>query len=420
MAEPQNIDDLEFLVDRIGMPTVHQQAGFEQRTVDFSMPMELDELEPEVGSGRASRPVKIERGKRGVDVVNVMVGGFSGMGTYSDGGSRPQGSGRPKVQGRKKPVLWAATQKYFLAETDIADGGEDSIDSVMDGLETFGSQAGAYLARSLNDPAVDEPAADVAAGATSMTVQDMSGYIEGQSYEVRLDSDDSRVGTFVAALVAPAFDGTAVVTFEEALTFTIDVSEHSIYLLGQGDPDKAFGSIKDATDSTLDMYGLSRTTEFPAGILEDVNGVWSNADGKRAVSMLKTSDMPSHWLTSPIGSDKIVTAQDDNVRFIPGQGANNRDPFHDAMIPEFCGLPIIDCPQAGDETIVLGNFKRIKLREHAVFRPRMPSGRAKGDMGKASLFTSEDGLCLKQLWDGFYSTIITRRRSFLRFTRVTG
>lgn len=418
MADPQDIDDLEFLVDRIGMPTVHQQAGFEQRTVDFSMPMEEDELDPELGR-RAERPVKIERGKRGVDVVNVMLGGFSGMGTYADGASRPQGAGRPKVQGRKKPVLWAATQKYFLAEVDIADGGEDSIDSVMDGLSSFGSQAGAYLARSINDPLVDAPAGNVSAGATSMTVQDMSGYIEGQSYEWRLDATDARLGTFVAALVTPAFDGTAVITFEDALSGAINVSTSSIYLLGQGDPNKAFGSIKDLTDSTLDMYGLSRTTEFPPGIQENVAGAWSNSDGKRAVSMLKTSDMPNAWLTSPIGSDKIVEAQSDNVRFIPGMGMNNRDPFHDAMIPEFAGLQIIDCPQAGDSTVTIGNFKRISVREHAVFRPRMPGGRSKGDMGKASLFTSEDGLCLKQLWDGFYSVVCTRRRSFLRFTNVT-
>lgn len=412
--------DLEFLVDRMGMPTVHQQAGFEQMTVDFSMPMEEDELEADLGKGsRARRPVAIERGKRGIDTVNVKMGGFSGMGTYADGGSRPAGSGRPKVQGRKLPVLWAATQKYFLAEVDIAAGGEESIDTVMDGLETFGSQAGAYLARSINNPLVDEPSANVASGATTMTVQDMSGYIEGQSYEWRLDSDGTRAGTFVASLVTPAFDGTAVITFEVALTAQITVADHSIYLLGQGDSAKRFGSLTDATDSTLNMYGLSRTTEFPNGLVENVAGAWSNADGKRAVSMLRTSDMPNAWLTSPIGSDKIVMAQADDVRFIPGQGMNNRDPFHDAMIPEFCGLPIIACPQAGDETIVVGNFKRVKVREHAVFRPRMPSGRAKGDMGKASLFTSEDGLALKQLWDGFYATIFTRRRSFLRFTNVT-
>jgi hypothetical protein len=418
VADPQDIDDLEFLVDRIGMPTVHQQAGFDQQTIDFSMPMSDDELEPDNG-GRRSRPVKIERGKRGVDVVNVMLGGASGLGTYADGGARPAGAGIEKKQGRAKPVLMAATQKFFLAEVDIADGGESSIDAVVDTLRSFGSQVAAFMGASLNDPSVDEPSADVAAGSTSMTVQDMSRYFEGQSYEWRRDSDDVRIGTFVAKTVMPAFDGTAVITFEEPLAAAIDISDHTIYLLGQGDSTKAIGSIKDFCDSTLDMYGLDRTDEFPPGIEENVAGPWSNADGKRAVSMLKTSDRPDCWLTSPIGSDKIVMAQDDNVRFIPGQGMNNRDPFHDALLPEFCGLPIVDCPTAGDNTITLGNFKRVKVREHAVFRPRMPGGRAKGDMGKASLFTSEDGLCLKQLWDGFYRTICTRRRSFLRFTNVT-
>jgi hypothetical protein len=70
--------------------------------------------------------------------------------------------------------------------------------------------------------------------------------------------------------------------------------------------------------------------------------------------------------------------------------------------------------------VVVGNFDRIMFREHAPFRPRKPSGRDKGDMGKASLFTSEDGLALKQLWDGFGATVCTRRRSFLRMINITG
>jgi hypothetical protein len=385
------------------------EAGLEGRLGSFTR-----------GGNAARRPIKVERGKRGVDVVNVMLGGFSGLGTYPDGGSRPTGSGRPKIQGRKKPVLWAATQKFFLAEVDIADGGDDSIDSVMDSLRSFGSQAGAYLARSLNDPVVDEPTADVAAAATSMTVQDVGGYFEGQTYEVIITATGVRKGTFVAAVVEPAFDGTAVITFEAALDFAIDVSEEQIFLLGQGTSARRFGSLADLCDSTLDMYGLDRADEFPEGIQQDVSGPWSNEDGKRAVSMLKTSDMPTCFLTSPIGSDNIVNAQNDNVRFIPGQGSNKRDPFHDAMIPEFCGLPIIDCPQASDQVVVVGNFDRIMFREHAPFRPRKPSGRDKGDMGKASLFTSEDGLALKQLWDGFGATVCTRRRSFLRMINITG
>lgn len=419
MADPQDIQDLEFLVDRLGMPTVHQQAGFVQRTIDLTMPMEEDELDQDTGPQRATRPVKVERGMRGIDTVNVELGGFAGLGSYSDGSARPAGTGRPIIQGRALPVVIAATQKYFLAQVDIAAGGDQSVDPVMDGLRTFGSQFGAFMARCVNDPQVDEPTANVAIAATSMTVQDFSGYIEGQTYEVRLNSDDSLVGEFVAALVSPAFDGTAVVVFESALTFAITVADDSIFLKGQGDPTLALGSIKDLTDSTLDMYGLSRTTQFPPGIEENVAGAFSNADGKRAISMLATSDMPTHILTSPLGSDKIVLAQEDTVRFIPGVGANQRDPFHDAMIPEFGGLPIIACPQAGDNTITIGNFKRLFVREHAVFRPRMPAGRAKGDMGKASLFTSEDLLALKQLWDGFYRTVCYRRRSFLRLINVT-
>lgn len=420
MADPQDIEDLQFLVARIGMPTVHQQAGFVQNTLAFDMPMEEDyELPP--APQRLARPVALERGKAGIDVVNVQLGGTGGLGSYSDGAARPAGQGRPKAQGKALPVLLGATLKFDLAEVDIAKGGDDSIDAVIATLRAHGSMVGAYLARSINDPQVDEPTADVSAGATSMTVQDVSGYIEGQSYEVRDDTTGDVTQTFTAALITPAFDGTAVITFASALVEDIDVSAESIYLLGQGDSDFAFGSIADFTDSTLDMYGLSRTTQFPAGLEEDVSGAWSNEDGKRLVSMLKAiGDYPTHWLTGVNGADKIVNAQNDNVRFIPGDGMNKRDPFYDAMVPEFCGLPIIGCPQAGDNTINLGNFEKIMFREHAAYKPRMANGTSRGEYGKAALFTSEDLFALKLLMDGFYRTITTRRRAFARFTNVTG
>lgn len=419
MADPQDIEDLEFLVARIGMPTVHQQAGFVQNTVAFDMPMEEDyELPP--AAQRLARPIALERGKAGVDVVNVQLGGTGGLGTYNDGSARPAGQGRPKEQGRKLPVLLGATLKFDIAEVDIAKGGDDSIDSVLSTLRAHGSQVGAYLARSLNDPQVDEPAADVTIGSTTFTVQDVSGWLEGQSYEVRNDTSGLVTQTFTVSLVTPAFDGTAVITVSSALTAAIDVSDESIYLLGQGDSDKAFGSIKDFTDSSLDLYGLDRTTIFPAGLEEDVSGAWSNEDGKRLVSMLKAiGDYPTHWLTGVNGADKIVNAQNDNVRFIPGEGANKRDPFYDAMVPEFCGLPIIACPQAGDNTINLGNFDKMMFREHAAYKPRMANGVARGEYGKAALFNSEDLFALKMLMDGFYATVCTRRRAFARFINVT-
>ncbi len=251
-----------------------------------------------------------------------------------------------------------------------------------------------------------------------MSVPEINGYIEGATYDVVVVATQVVVGSFDAETVAGDFDGAAVITFGEALPFTIDVSEQAIYLRGQGDTDTAFGSLRNFTDSTLAMYGLT-TARFPAGIEEDVGAAFSNADGKRAVSILTPFCRPNAWLTTPIDRDKIVNAQEDNVRFMPGQGNNNRDPFHDAMLPEFAGLPIVACPQAVAGDILLGDFTAVEFREHIPYAPQKAQGAGSGSWDKASLLPSEGVHAYKLPCRGWYSTVTKKRRSFLRFTNVT-
>lgn len=421
MADAQDISDLSELIARIGQDRVKNQASFVQKTVAISLPMEEDyEVPP--AEMRLSRPIALLKNQKGKRVVNVSVGGTGGLGAYDDMGARPAGSGRPITQGEKLPGLLAETLIFSLAEVDIANGGDaQTVNKVEKTLKAHGSQFGCYVARALIDPSVDEPATDLAAASTSMTVQDASGYIEGQRYEVRNIASEAVTQEFVVSLVTPTFGGGAVITFEAATTALLDVSEEAIYLKGQGDfgDPKHLGSLKDITDSSLDLYGLSRSTLFPAGIRENVNGAWSNADGKEAHSSLSMRCNPTHWHTSPRGRDKIVNGQSDDVRFIPGTGANKRDPFADAMVPEFCGLPIIACPMALDTRIVLGDFNAIEFREHVPYAPRKMMGAEKGTMSRGALRESEDLFAFKILFDGWYSAVTDCRRNFLELDNVT-
>jgi hypothetical protein len=421
MADAQDIADLSELISRIGQDRVKNQASFVQKTVAISLPMEEGyELPP--AEMRLSRPIALQKNQRGKKVVNVSVGGTGGLGAYDDGTARPAGSGRPITQGEKLPGLYAETLLFTLAEVDIADGGDaQTVNKVERTLRAHGSQFGAYMARANIDPSVDEPTADVTAAATSMVVQDASGYIEGQRYEVRIIATEVVTQEFIAALVTPVFGGGATITFEAPLTAAIDVSEEAIYLKGQGDfgDPKHLGSLRDITDSALDLYGLARATLFPAGIYESVSGAWSNADGKEAHSSLAMRSNPTHWHCGPRMRDKIVNGQGDNVRFIPGSAPNNRDPFADAMVPEFCGLPIIACPMALDTRVVLGNFNSIQFREHVPYGPRKALGASKGSFSSGALRESEDLFAFKMLFDGWYSSVVECRRDFLTLDNVT-
>jgi hypothetical protein len=421
MADAQDISDLSELIARIGQDRVRNQASFVQKTVAISLPMEEDYQVP-AAENRLSRPVPLKKNQRGKRVVNASIGGTAGLGTYDDGTARPAGSGRPITQGEKLPGLIAETLLFTLSEVDIANGGdEQTVNKVEKTLRAHGSQFGAYMARALIDPAVDLPSADVAAGQSSMTVQDATGYIEGQRYEVRNVASEAVIQEFVVSIITPTFGGGASVAFESALTAALDVSDEAIYLKGQGDfsDPKRFGAFVDITNSALDLYGLSRSTIFPSGIYQDVSGAWSNSDGLEAYSSLATRCNPTHWHSGVRMRNKAINAQQDNVRFLPGTPANKGDPFADAMVFQFHDLPWIGCPQGLDDRVVLGDFNEIELREHVPYAPRKMLSAEKGEMGRGALRESEDLFAFKILFDGWYSMVTECRRSFLTMDNVT-
>jgi hypothetical protein len=423
--EPDDVEDLVDMLRRFGNRKLHQVACLDQNTVALRMPAEGEDNKIPPAKQRFARPIPVDRGNPGVDVVNVTNGGAGKhFGTHLDQGPRPAGAGQPKRQGKIAPKLVAGTPQLSLAEVDLHSGGGDTFDNVMRTLEEHGSFVGAWFARALVDPQLDEPSSNVALGATSMVVQDAGGYIVSATCEVRKDSDGSLIGEFAVADVELAFDGSATILFDAPLTFAINVSQHSIFLKGQGVHDdtsaSALTSIADAVDSTLDLYGLDEGTEFPAGLVEDVGGAWSNEDGKNLVSILRTQGRtPTHWLTSFRGRDKIVNGQIDNVRFLPGRQQSAMDPYADAQVPEFDGLPIVACPRQSDTVITLGNFDAITLREHIPYGPRAAQGTAKAAFGRGGLQESEDTLAAKLKCTGWYNGVITNRRAFAQFINVT-
>lgn len=418
MADPQVLSDLEDFMAEDGRNVIHQQAGMVQNTLAFNLPMEEDYDVPPA-SKRLARPIALKRGMGGQTRVNVVYGGAGSFGTYDDNSARPEGVGIAVAGANKQPVLVGDTLKFSLSEIELANGGDDqTIDKFIATTKAHGSLVGATLARSCINPQVDEPSADVSIGATTMTVQAVAGYLVGGLYEVRVDATGALVGKFRVADISIAFDLTAVITFESALTFAIDVSEQSIWLNGQGDSTKRIGSIADATDSTVNLYGLDETTEFPAGLSTSVGGAFSNADAKKLDSIITAQgNVPSHWLTSPHGRDKILNAQQDNVRFIAGDAKHKYDPFNDSSVPEFNGHPIIACPQADDTTIDLGDFDLVEFREHVPYGPLARGGRT--EMGKGALVDSEDSFSYKLRMHGFYALVLTKRSAFGRLTNVT-
>lgn len=419
MADPQVLSELEDFVREDLRDVVHQQAGFVQNTVALNMPMEED-YEPPPASDRTARPIAVKRNAGKQTRVNVVYGGSNNFGVYSDNSARPTGGGVDVAGANKQPVLFGDRLSFSLAEIELANGSDDStIDKFLVTAKAHGSLVGANMARSIINPVLAEPTGDVSVGATTMTVTAAAGYVVGGRCEVRADSDDSLIGYFTVADISIAFDLTAVITFGSALTFAIDVSAQTIYLLGQGGSD-SLGSLDDAVNSSLALYGLIEATQFPAGLSYALGGPFSNSVAKTMSSIVTSQgDRITHYHTSEHGRDRILNAQQDNVRFIMGDKKHEWDPFQDSSVPVFNGAPIVACPQADDDELVMGDFSKIELREHVPYGPRMIQGAGKAGMGKSALKESNTVFGYDLDMHGFYATVITKRRAFGKITGIT-
>lgn len=422
MSEFQVISEIAEMVKRIGAKRMTFQAGLLQNLFAIPVPGEK-EYAPPPAKMRTARPIPVKRG-RGLPRVNVMNGAPGNLGVVAAGGTRNSASSVKEFSGRKDPNSLAGSLLFSIDEYEMAQG-EEAVDRVLKVMDAQGLGFAKYLARSFVNPQVSEPAADVLATATSMTVTVLNGYWPGQTYEVIDDATDAVIGTFRAKDVVPDFDGGAVVHFDndaasDQLGFAIDVSAQSIYLLGQGSSSRRVGSIADATDSTVDLYSIAQA-RFPAGLRKSLGGAWSRFSGRRMCSMVHAASSlyPSHILGSPIGIDGITNDQQDQVRFVAGQSSDaEMDPYADAMAPIFNGLPCIAEPVYDDDVLDVLNADHVELREYWPFRPRSPNAEPVDGNSRDVLVLDHNSLTAKALCDGGYGTVFDMRRCHARFTDV--
>lgn len=422
MSEFQVISEIAEMVKRVGAKRMTFQAGLLQNLFALPVPGEK-EYAPPPAKMRSARPIPVKRG-RGVVRVNVMNGAPGNLGIVSGGGTRNAASSVKEFSGRKDPNSLAGSLEFSIDEYEMAQG-EEAVDRVLKVFDAQGLGFAKYLARSFVNPQVSEPAADVLSTATNMTVPVLNGYWPGQTYEVAITATGVVVGTFRAKDVVPDFDGGAVVHFDndaasDQLGFAIDVSEQSIYLLGQASTSRRVGSIADATDSSTDLYSIAQA-RFPAGLRQALGGAFSRFNGRRMCSMVHAASSlyPTHILGSPIGIDGIANDMQDQVRFNAGQASDaEMDPYADAMALNFNGLPCIAEPVYDDDILDVINADHVELREYWPFRPRAPNAQPVDGDTRDVLVLDHNTLTAKALCDGGYGTVFDMRRCHARFTDV--
>lgn len=413
MADYQVLSELHDLVSEFGRDMVTQQARMSQNVVDITPPSQESQA-TKPANKRMERPISVKVKPTQVGTVQVKNGGIGSMGTTADAGTRRASSAVKMHKGTYNGVIIEGTIEFPAQTVRTARGG-DGIDLFEEQIKTFGSQFGVYLSRSILGSQVDSPLSSVLAGATSFTVDDPSGWVIGEVYD-----DYTSGGTFVqsfrVANITVAYDLTATITVESALTDPISTTD-AIYLSGQGSSSTRLQNLKNVCDSGTSMYSLS-TTNFPSGLAVSSVASWSNADGRRIMDVVATvaGTRPTHIIANSVGASKIVNSAQAQIRFVPGT-SQELDAYGGYSVPMFNGVPVIIDEQQSSTTFDFINADACFLHMFYPFGPDVDGG-GQGDMGRSSLQLSHDKYSYELRCSTAAEFVVNHRRAFARFTGV--
>lgn len=411
MTDAQTISTLHNLVAEDGRDLVYQQARITSGLVDLALPSE-EKYRPKPARQRTEKPIEVRRKARMVGTVQVKKGTGRGGGVTSDGATRRAGSVVQFSKGTYDYKIYENELEIPIGLANVPQGG-DGIDFVMEQLATIGSQYGVDMDRLVAGAQLAAPDSGGAAAATTFTVADPSGYVEGEEFD-HYSSGDVYQQTFRVTNVAPpstSLFGSWTITVETALSIAI-ASTAKIYLFGAGDSAKRLASLSDVCTSATSMYGLSTTT-FPSGLSVALSS-WDNVTGRRmndTIAVLSGS-RPTHMATNSIGASKIINAATAQRRFTSGEMD-----IYGGAVPKFDELPIAISEQLDSRTIRFINADKCFVHEFWAFAFQA-DGVGNQGFSASILKLSENKVSYKGLGTAGVEFVCNHRRAFGEFTGV--
>ena len=411
MADSQTAATLHNLLAEDGRDVVHQIARLTSGLVDLPLPSE-ERYRPKPVKARFEKPIEVKNKPQMVGTVQTKKGTGRSGGVTSDGATRRAGGVVQLNKGTYDFKIYENNLEVPLGLTKVARGG-DGIDFLMEQLNTMGSQYGCDIDQLVDGKLLDAPDTTMAIAATTFTVADPAGYVEGEEYD-HYTTGDVYQQTFRVTNIAPptsSLFGAWTITVETGVSIAI-LTTAKIYMFGAGDSTKRLASLADVCNSSTTMYGLS-TTNYPSGLSVALSA-WDNVSGRRMNDTIAvvSGNRPTHIATNSMGATKIINASVAQRRFTSGE----MDPYQGA-VPKFDELPIVISEQMSGKKIKFINANRCFLHQFWAFGFDQDGVGNSGFSGSI-LKLSEDKVAYKGLGTAGLEFVCTQRRAFGEFTGV--
>jgi hypothetical protein len=351
--------------------------------------------------------------------VTVRKGEQASAGFIADGGTRAPSSAIQFAKGVATYKILDMPVTFQLGQIRTAKG-KAGIDVFKENLKAAGRTAARLYDRSIQDHTLALPAGNVAAGQTTLTVTDASGWREGATVQ-QLNAGLAVIDTFEVTNISTSYSGSTVVTFSPALTVGLTVATDFLVIQGSASSSNRPLNLSDVNNSATSMYGLS-TTDFPTGLAVPGSDVstWSNEDGLQLHKVIQTrsggSDRCTHILCSPIGKARIINAVQPQMRFAEGNAT--RDPY--SFRPEFDGMVIIEDTNTKDSRYDYLNTEYLEIAEFWPWGPDSDGIEGRGTSSfENALKVERDTYSAVMLASMGFELICTYRRAFGAFTGIT-
>lgn len=411
MTDAQTIATMHNMVDEDGRDIVYQLARISSGLVDFSLPSE-ESYRPGPARQRQTHPIEVRNMPRMVGTIQVKKGTARSGNITTDGATRREGSVVQFNKGTYDFKIYENNLEIPLGVANVVQGG-DGINFMKEQLNTVGSQFGADMDRLIAGAQLVAPDTTMSAGATTFTLADPAGYIEGEEYD-HYTTGDVYQQTFRVTNIAPSTTslfGAFTITVETAVSIAIATTA-KIYLRGAGSSTNRTVSLSDVCSSSTSLYGLS-TTLNPSGISVALSA-WDNISGRRMndTIAIMCGERPTHIAVNSIGASKIINALVGLRRFNSGDVD-----VYGGIVPKFDELTIVKSEQLDSRTIRFINAAKCFVHQFWPFGMQS-DGIGAGGFSKTFFKLSEDKVSYKGLCTAGVEFVVPYRRAFGEFTGV--
>lgn len=354
-------------------------------------------------------------------VVNIKGGELASAAFMADGGTLIDGGNIQPVQGTYLPVPLFARIKIPRVAAKLASSVDDGINIVNEQMESCGSTLGRMLGRSVFGQSLGSPAANVAAGATTFTIQSTAGLRVGMGLEVwngatAIEGTTDADPLVITAITAPLDGSAATVTFTGtgagSGSAAAWLTTYSFYL--RGGKSNAMVSLQDVT-AAASLYSQSHTQRDWAGILDSTTTTLTTTALRRMITVMarKRGKKPTHILSNRLNEERYSNLLINNRRFMGGK----MDAVGGAAF-ELEGIPWLSDENIDDSDLYMFNDKDIFLHEFQDFEPETDGGKKPG-MGWGAALISDTTLTYDVQVLGLFNLRVHRRNGTGRFSALT-